>query len=256
MRDARGRYLCGPCYDARVAHKVDPEPIGLRGDALDDIGYDIEPMAGMLASMATCPGCGVPIEAGTVVCVHCGYNAQTGKKIKAQVFNKPEEEGISALQQERLARNQAAIVAAYRTPTIMFVVGMIGMLGVYGAEGGMMAVMAYGVFFVVSLVIGLLVYLVCSAIWIGFDESPVLAFVRLAGIYSISNLVQVVLGYVPIPILPWLVAFGIYIELLMTMLDLDLNDAIILALLTFILKWIAVFTIIAALMNMFGLQGA
>lgn len=253
VRDASGRYMCGSCYDDRLARQADPEPIGLGVGALDDIGYDIEPAAEGIASMATCPGCGRPLEAGAVVCVGCGYNKQSGTMIKARVLEHHEDEVLAAAQRDRRARSAAAAAAAYRTPLIMFVVGMIGMLGIYGSQGGVWAAFAYGAFFIVSLVIGLLVYWVCSVLWIGFNESLLLSLVLLAGIYSISDLAQVVLGFVPIPFLPWLISIGIYIHLLTEMLDIELFDAVILAFVTFIVKWIAVITIMAVVLSAFGL---
>ncbi|MBC7854421.1 MAG: hypothetical protein IAF94_13390 [Pirellulaceae bacterium] len=49
--------------------------------------------AGMKARQATgqvCPGCYHPMKAGTIVCVHCGFSLQLGRKMEMQVFGKGE----------------------------------------------------------------------------------------------------------------------------------------------------------------------
>jgi hypothetical protein len=40
-----------------------------------------------------CPACGAPMPAGSVVCVRCGHNTQTGKSMRTQVVRVKEEKG-------------------------------------------------------------------------------------------------------------------------------------------------------------------
>jgi len=115
VKDDRGRYYCKPCYEAarrekvrrdaaRAALAAEPEPA-----AVDDEPVDVEPIdtaeedsrtteiALEADSFAigdwseaplqletveeTCPGCGGAMAASAVVCLGCGFNRKTGRRM-------------------------------------------------------------------------------------------------------------------------------------------------------------------------------
>lgn len=43
-----------------------------------------------VASQSTCPGCGAALSPGAVLCVNCGFNLKTGKKLAAVVVETEE----------------------------------------------------------------------------------------------------------------------------------------------------------------------
>ena len=139
----------------------------------------------------------------------------------------------------------------------MFVIGMGGMLAVIGSDDPTgFGMIGYSILFTINLVFGLLIYWVCCALWIGFGESLALGLVKLAGIYAISSFAQVVLLMTPVPLAGWLISVIIYISLLKKMLDLETFDAIVLVVLTFVAKVIAVFTLAATILSMVGADQA
>ncbi len=111
VKDPKGRYYCKPCYNRAAAERREkqrqrdlegsressPPPndpgnestaggLGL-GSLLDDPDASGSGM-GMGIGMAdgTCPECGNGYEAGAVICVNCGYNLRSGKKLQASVI--------------------------------------------------------------------------------------------------------------------------------------------------------------------------
>ncbi len=99
-KDAQGRYMCKPCFDAvsqkaaapKPAAKIAPKPVPV-ADAADDAAM----MAALLESAPaalteTCPSCGNGVAEGNVICTICGYNKETGKAVSVKV-SKPKRDG-------------------------------------------------------------------------------------------------------------------------------------------------------------------
>lgn len=113
VKDAQGRYSCEACVAQRKAEAAllagadpkpapesrhpskpgpkpaTPEPIPLALDDADspsagfwDEAPSSAPAPAAAAPTARCGSCGAPMRGGAVVCTLCGYNSQTGKKMK------------------------------------------------------------------------------------------------------------------------------------------------------------------------------
>jgi hypothetical protein len=104
------------------------------------------------------------------------------------------------------------------------------------------AVLGYLVLFPITLVVGFIVYVVCSLMFIGFDEPLGVTFLRLGAVYALTDVVQAIIR--PLPIVSWfwvswLIVGTIYVGLLMQIMELDIEDAWIVAVITFLVKLVA-----------------
>lgn len=75
-----------------------------------------------------CPGCGKPMATGVLVCMHCGYDMNAGKKqatnVGAPVEKPPEPEKPKALSGEKgLQRNSLLIIGSMLLITAIFMGG-------------------------------------------------------------------------------------------------------------------------------------
>jgi hypothetical protein len=88
-KDAKGRYYCQPCYDEALARQravraeatappaVEPESVTAPDSMLD------------IPSVGTCPSCGRSLADEAVLCMHCGFNRQSGEQIEVQQVQAP-----------------------------------------------------------------------------------------------------------------------------------------------------------------------
>jgi RNA polymerase subunit RPABC4/transcription elongation factor Spt4 len=122
---------------------------------------------------------------------------------------------------------------AYLRPVIMLGVGLFGiclfaLLRYHDPKYVAFTLIRYAV--EVPVVLG--VYIGCCAAWIGFDMPLRLVALRLAGIFAVVDLIADVVGIFPIWVV-WLSVSGIaYIWMLAQELDLDLQDALIIAIIS------------------------
>ncbi len=88
-KDAQGRYYHNECYErAREVQEgraapVDPGPpepesMNLLDEIVDDALGDVD-------VQNTCASCGHPLAAGDVICMSCGFNAQSGETAHLEV---------------------------------------------------------------------------------------------------------------------------------------------------------------------------
>lgn len=103
QRDAKGNYACRSCLDARdkarAVRKVvssEDKPTGaaipqsLMASAEPASGDDENMSYSILGDLPEpCPSCGAPLTRGVVVCMSCGYNAETGVKHNTEVHAAP-----------------------------------------------------------------------------------------------------------------------------------------------------------------------
>lgn len=101
-KDAKGRYYCQGCYerakqrfaaDRKASVAAAPAPLGLDGlvggsrpsSLLDQLVEALPPPQ----ASDHCSNCGYANPAGTVICTHCGFNAQTRRIVKPKVIRAP-----------------------------------------------------------------------------------------------------------------------------------------------------------------------
>lgn len=97
VKDAQGRYMCKECFDkakaARDRRKA-PPPVPAAASKSDQVDLaDNSFLLGMgkadsVSSQGTkpCPECGRPLAPGAAVCVGCGFNLETGKRMQVKVI--------------------------------------------------------------------------------------------------------------------------------------------------------------------------
>lgn len=101
VKDPQGRYVCaGECQQklaasagakpaakpAAAAPAVKAPPMPAEDDVMGRL-INASPMINAL----NCGECGAPMTSGSVVCVRCGHNTQTGKSLKTAVVKVKEE---------------------------------------------------------------------------------------------------------------------------------------------------------------------
>lgn len=107
-------------------------------------------------------------------------------------------------------------------------------------------VVAVGSYFVL-VPLGYLAYVLLAAVWFGSDSPPGITILRLAAAYALADAVSEVVSIVFILFLTQALIFGAYIGLLMKFLELDAIEAMVLALVTALLKFIVIVWVLHAI---------
>jgi uncharacterized membrane protein (GlpM family) len=96
VKDQQGRYMCQECFDRakqtkQVQNAPPPAPISSTKAAdlalLNDNSFLLD-MGGKSVEkpgVKSCPECGRGMSANAVVCIGCGYNSQSGKRLSLKI---------------------------------------------------------------------------------------------------------------------------------------------------------------------------
>jgi ribosomal protein L32 len=208
------------------------------------VGYDV---IEQVIETVVCEGCGSALRPGVVVCCQCGYHRGLKQQVETtKGVADPPPRTLPPVGKQQWLRNYSKQVVRqeYLKPLVMFAVGTAIMLPVMLFQGGLALGGAYLLSFPVSVAIGLAVLWACSALWIGFDAPLMLTALRLTGIYAVTDVALVaglwLLSGVPVPFIGFLPGAVVYVALLADVLDLDLVDAIAVAVFTFVAKCLLV----------------
>jgi hypothetical protein len=199
------------------------------------------------AEVSVCPYCqydtrsGPPGKEPLHTCMNCGYDlAGLPEPICPEcgtVNPKPRKKSARRIELEQESREIAR--KAYTRPAIMLGAGLLGLLIITASLGHPTDILAYGLKYLFDVPVGLGVYIVCCLLWIGFDMPLHLIAFRLAAIYAVVDALDAVGHLLGIfAMLLWPVIYLTYLGLLMEELDLELQDAWILAFLTSFAKFI------------------
>lgn len=133
----------------------------------------------------------------------------------------------------------------------MAAVGLTVGAAVYGLrEDGLVGVAAFGLDFSFTVVIGWVIFFLCSVTWIGFDQPLRMTMVQIVGAFGLYSGIAALLMLVPIPgIVTFFVGAAILVGLLSERLEIDLQDAIVVALLVAIAKIAFYVLALAALLS-------
>lgn len=157
------------------------------------------------------------------------------------------ERSLSRQAAEQKERDEVAR-EAYRTPLLMFAIGAAGVCTIFAFTEGFTAAGIYLLSFIGSVPLGLVVYLLCCVIWIGFNEPIHLIVLNLAGIYAVTDLISTGIELIPFTIpLVWLVPLFVYVGLLSERLEIELRDAIVVGLVTYLAKLFIFMAIMSAM---------
>jgi len=245
VKDAKGHYLCRECYE-RLRAGRSPEPDGIYGvDPTPDNIYAVEHAvpSGPNPNGTPCPDCGHHIAAGSVVCVSCGYSVELGHKLQIETSKEKRPSGPMR-DEHRDALSAEVARNAYLTPTIaLLAAGGINIGLIFSAYGQADAA-AYTLLFGINVVIGLVIFFLCSLGWIGFDAPLPLMVLQVGAAYAVFDLVNTLLaGLFMFGIWGMLAAVLCYALILAHYLDIEYVDAVIVAIISLAAQIMIAFTI-------------
>lgn len=131
-KDSQGRYVCGTCLEERKARKAqqaaqpatqparkperssqpNPQPDPMVAALIGDIPDPTAPEN-------QCPNCAKLIQPGSAICMNCGFNIASGKKIRTQVAKAQKEPKASS----------GPAIPTVTGGVVVLVVGVLGLLG-------------------------------------------------------------------------------------------------------------------------------
>jgi hypothetical protein len=146
--------------------------------------------------------------------------------------------------------SKQTVARAYIKPVIQFAVGALILSFVAAAsESPSEMGLYFGLRLAIGIPVGVLAFFLCCMAWIGFDAPLHLIAIRLAGVYAVTDAAAAVLGYLPVPMIPFMITMAIYIGLLADSLELDLQDAVLVGVVTWFIKVMAMIFIVAYLVG-------
>lgn len=280
-KDQLGRYTCRECLEkaqkqaAAPAHAMrapasptppaDNGPIPLADEA--GAGGEGDLMAALLAdavkeqakvTVRPCPNCGNPLRQDAALCLSCGFNPRTGqvmttKMAKAETV--PDDPYAAAKEK---ARRQATKLAVheYVKPALMTVCGVAIAAALYGRTGGSEQVIGYLIGYIISASLAVLAFWLCGLLWLGFDAPISLTALRLLGIAAVAGAARATMWSVfPFFRLPFLVYIIFYIGLMASLFDMDLEDTILVTIITLAVNFFVGVAVMLAVIGMLSNGG-
>ncbi len=272
VRDQQGRYACQACVKAA---SLQWESQGALSDEVNpEILLAPEPELPPEVVRVDCPICLREIRPPETRCERCNYDSKVGltpETLLGQRELGPEalicakcKYDLRGLRQMRCPECGEAIRPrakkgkkagrfkddatreAYRVPLLM--IGIAG--GIYvlwaGSLGGSLAVPAVLLYLAFQVITGMIVFFLCSLFAFGFDAPWHLTFLRLTGIYCVVNLASLAISeVVGGSIILNVVVLLVFIQMLMSFLELDLVQAIGLGFALFIFRMLLVIGLVA-----------
>lgn len=259
-KNPEGHYCCKACLDnprraAAIRQQQAPTPLAPapkeevwhdEASSLPlDVPYPDRP------PMQECPGCARLIAGDARVCVYCGYSSTEGAPVRPDgVKCRHCGYDLSGLKSPRCPEcgklhvprrfvghgaeiSREIVRREYLKPALMFLISLPLAFVVYWLRHDVSVALQALLGMVIEIPVALLVYLGCCVIWIGFDAPLHLTVLRIAGILGAVTLTSAVANLLPIYFLPTVITVVVYVGLLSEMLDMDLGDAMIVAVLTY-----------------------
>ena len=232
-----------------------------------------EPETAVQGVARGCPGCRHTVPAGAVLCVHCGFDFRTGFKRGTGAGATSRDGGVLAcatcgydltgLKSPRcpecgellkgkgarrlrdMKAEKAALHKMYLTPGIMIGVGLLLLAGVVSANGLTSSLPAIAITLTCQIVVAYLAYLFCAFAWIGFDAPLHVQALRLAALSILFFPIFLLLRVAPWRsgrgyfIGPYGLLGALYVWTMAWLLDMDIEDAWMLGILTFAAQAVA-----------------
>lgn len=185
VKDRAGRYVCRDCLkQMKATGQTLPPPPAARASLPAPSKSEQDVMAALVDEAVTrqpdsCPHCGVPSKKGAVLCLHCGYNRETGKTVHTH---------IERAKRESQPKERRTVQVAI-SGTVMFF-SLCGLLGLL-LTGAVMEPTLAPVYILGWLVLGLVafIYLVVAAFVDGDVAYGIVALVSiLLPIVGLANL--------------------------------------------------------------------
>lgn len=92
IKNAQGQYAHQTCVEQKKKGvspqaskpRVAPEDAGSMAAILSDLGEE-----DMIGGSQSCQGCGYPMDTDAMICLHCGFNRESGKQFNTKVARDP-----------------------------------------------------------------------------------------------------------------------------------------------------------------------
>jgi hypothetical protein len=212
-------------------------------DALTPEEPEVEPSP----SAGACPVCGETIAEQATICVNCGYNRRTGRKLSARAA--VDAETLRGEQQRRLQNEY--VLREYHLPTGLLVVGLVLNAMLRGWAGG--DVLTIASVLIIETGVGVLITipaLYVAAYLLGLEFGRLhTAMLKIGAIYIFPNAIGLGVGMlVGFWFIGWVVAVGLYFMLLCHLFELELDEAFICAVIIFFVRLLIVVILMALLM--------
>ena len=163
-----------------------------------------------------CPQCRYDLRGlRSDICPECGLKLTYGARRRAQ----------------DLREGKKSDAWFDRKAVVMALIGLAVSALVMWFRAGATGLVVFGIDFVFTVVVGWLVFFVCSIVWIGFDQPLRTTVLQTIGAFGFFAGVAVLLNLVPLPgLITSLIAFAVLAGVLSDLLELDFQDAAIIAL--------------------------
>ena len=158
------------------------------------------------------------------------------------------------LQENREADEQAARME-YIKPLVMLLVGGLVVMGLHlmttpedpDGISGLVLAAGYPIGLAIELAFGVAGLWIAATLWLGGAGPLGLAIVRLAGIYAMTDLIGIIVA--PLVMVGWLIMVVLYVVMLAWLFEFDIKESIMVALITFLLKFFAGVVIFSLIMG-------
>ena len=240
VKDAKGRYLCRPCFDKAAsegakAAPAKPVAIGAGGaadpgdDVLDNAAiFDLAPTASVPQG-GPCPGCGNFVRAGTQVCVNCGYNAATGEAIATavgveKVKARPAFKSKDDVRKDHLAASSGEMHRrAWINAGVVLAIGVVSSIGVIvGLSDDPGATLEfYGMMLAIAVPASFLAFCALALLGMAGGVGFFLMFFEIAALCSVVAPVYILTAFIPLRIGRWIARAMILGGLSTWLLDLE-----------------------------------
>ncbi len=157
--------------------------------------------------------------------------------------------------QENREADEQAVRMEYIKPLVMLLVGGLVVMGLHlmttpedpDGISGLVLAAGYPIGLAIELAFGVAGLWIAATLWLGGAGPLGLAIVRLAGIYAMTDLIGIIVA--PLVMVGWLIMVVLYVVMLAWLFEFDINESIMVALITFLLKFFAGVVIFSLIMG-------
>ena len=199
--------------------------------------YDLAPEEPVAPAKRWVPPEVAKMDAKPLPCPECGYDLrglrdgvcpECGQKLTYSVIRKAQDKRAGV-------KDPSGFEMKF---VLMAIVGLALSAAIGWGIDGAAGVLALGIDFVFTVVIGWVVFFVCSVAWIGFDQPLRTTLMQTIGAFGIFAGIWAVMSLVPVPgLVRSVVGFLILTGLLADALEIDYQDAGIIAIVVSVMKF-------------------